>query len=124
MAVHRAPTGGAARRAAGQPPPHSVPATIGWTGAGAVLAATSLLLSLHLPPSLTLLATGCVLATAGFVMAAALYASGWRMGRDGVAGWDLASSLLFLGLAAVLLTDMGEALGALGELRWPELSPR
>jgi hypothetical protein len=39
------------------------------------------------------------------------------MGRDGTAGWDLASALVFLGVAAVLITDMGEALTALAELK-------
>jgi hypothetical protein len=78
-----------------------------------VLGATALLLSLLLPPSLVLLATGCVLATAGFATAAALVLGGRRMGRDGTAGWDLASALVFLGFAAVLLADVGEALAVL-----------
>jgi hypothetical protein len=94
-----------------------VPVTVGWTGAGLAFGATALLLSVLLPPSLVLLATGCVLATAGFVTAAALFLSGRRMGRDGTSGWDLASALVFLGFAAVLLTDMGEAITVLSEPR-------
>jgi hypothetical protein len=90
-------------------------ATVGWTWAGAALGATVLLLSLLLPSSLVLLATGCVLATAGFATAAAVFLSGRRMGGDGTVGWDLASALVFLGFAAVLLTDMGEALTVLAE---------
>lgn len=92
-----------------------IPVTVGWTSAGLALAATAFLLSLLLPSSLVLLGTGCALATAGFVMAAALFVSGWRMRRDGTVGWDLASALIFLGFAAVLLTDMGEALTVLSE---------
>jgi len=108
-APHRTPASAAARGAADG----LVPATVGWTWAGVALAATALLLSLLLPSSLVLLTTGCVLATAGFVTAAALFLSGRRMGRDGTVGWDLASALIFLGFAAVLLTDMGEALTVL-----------
>jgi hypothetical protein len=90
-----------------------VPVIWGWTAAGFALAATAALLSLLLPASLVLLVTGCVLATAGFATAAGLLASGRRMGRDGTAGWDLASALVFFGFAAVLLTDMGEAMAVL-----------
>jgi len=93
-----------------------VPVTIGWAMAGLALGATVLLASLLLPPSLLLLATGVVLATAGFAIAATLFLSGRRMGSDGTVGWDLASSLVFLGFAATLLTDTGEALTALAEL--------
>jgi hypothetical protein len=95
------------------PVPGAVPVTVGWTGAGAALVATALLLSALLPSSLVLLATGCVLATGGFATAAALFLSGRRMGRDGTAGWDLASALVLLGFAAVLITDLGEALSVL-----------
>jgi hypothetical protein len=109
MAVRRSPVGGAARHAAAR----SVPVTAGWTGAGLAFGATALVLSLLLPPSLVLLSTGCALAAAGFAVAAALFLSGRRMGGDGTVGWDLASALVFLGFAAVLLTDMGEALTVL-----------
>ena len=90
-----------------------MPITWGWTTAGLVLAATLVLLTPLLPASLVLLATGCVLATAGFATAAVLHVSGRRMWRDGTAGWDLASALVFLGIAAVLLTNMGEAVAVL-----------
>ena len=40
-----------------------------------------------------------------------------RMGRDGTVGWDTAAALVFLGFAAALLADTGEALTALAELR-------
>jgi hypothetical protein len=86
---------------------------LGWTAAGLALAATALSLSLVLPSSLVLLVTGCVLATAGFVTAAALFLRGRRLGRDATMGWDLASALVFLGFAAVLLTNMGESLAVL-----------
>lgn len=109
MAAHRTPAGRAARHAG----EHLVPVTVGWTGAGLAFGATALLLSVLLPSALVLLATGCVLATAGFVTAAALFLSGRRMGRDGTAGWDLASALVFLGFAAVLLADLGEAMTVL-----------
>jgi hypothetical protein len=111
MSAHRTPAGGAARHAAGL-----VPVSVGWTIAGGALCATVLLASLLLPPSLVLLATGTALATAGFATAAALFLSGRRMGSDGTAGWDLASSLVLLGFAAALLTDTAEALRALAEL--------
>jgi hypothetical protein len=107
MAAHRTPVGAAAGRVAARP------ATVGWAAAGLVMAATALPLSLHLPASLMLLATGCVLATAGFIVAAALALSGRRMGRDATTGWDLASALVLLGFAAVLLTDMGDAVAVL-----------
>ncbi len=113
MAARRTPVGGATRHAAER----RLPVTAGWSAAGAMLCATALLLSMVVPSPLTLLASGCVLATAGFAMAAALFLSGRRMGRDGTAGWDLASALVFLGLAAVLLSDTGEALTALADLR-------
>jgi hypothetical protein len=90
-----------------------VPVTVGWTGAGVALVATALLLSLFLPSPLVLLATGCVLSTAGFATAAGLFLSGRRMGRDGTAGWDLASALVLLGFAAVLIADMGDAMAVL-----------
>jgi hypothetical protein len=113
MAAHHTPAGRAARQGAAR----LVPVTAGWTAAGVTLCATALLLSLLLPSSLVLLATGCALAIAGFAMAAALHLSGHRMGRDGTVGWDLASALVFLGFAAALLTDTGEALTAIAELK-------
>jgi hypothetical protein len=64
-----------------------------------------------------LLATGSVLALTGFALAAALYLTGRRMGRDGAAGWDAAASLVLFGFAASLLTDTGEVLTAFAELR-------
>jgi hypothetical protein len=116
MKAHRMLSGAAARHAAERPAPAVVPVTVGWTAAGLALGTTALLLSQLLPPSLVLLTTGCVLATAGFGTAAAVFLSGRRMGRDGTVGWDLASAMVFLGLAAVLLTDLGEALTALAAL--------
>jgi TRAP-type uncharacterized transport system fused permease subunit len=107
MTAHRTPVGAAAGHVAARP------VTVGWTAAGLVMAGTMLPLSLLLPPSLVLLSTGCVLATAGFIVAAVLALSGRRMGRDATTGWDVASSLVLLGFAAVLLTDMGEALAVL-----------
>jgi hypothetical protein len=85
--------------------------------AGAALCVTAALASLVLPPSLVLLATGSVLATAGFALAAGLFLSGRRMGRDGTVGWDAAAALVVLGFAAGLLADTGEALTALAELK-------
>ena len=117
MKAHRMLSGAAARYPAERPAPAMVPVTVGWAAAGLALAATALLLSLLLPPSLVLLATGCTLATAGFATAAAVFLSGRRMGRDGTLGWDFASAMVFLGLAAVLVTDTGEALTALAELK-------
>jgi hypothetical protein len=107
MPGHRTAVAHPARR------PEEPPVTLGWTAAGLALVATSLSLSMLLPSSLVLLVTGCVLATAGFVTAAALFLRGRRLGRDATAGWDLASALVFLGFAAVLLTDMGEAVAVL-----------
>lgn len=97
--------------------PVTAPVTVGLTMAGVALCTTALLLSPFLHPSLVLLATGCALAIAGFVTAAALLLSGHRMGRDGTIGWDLASASVFLGLAAVLLTDVGEVLTVSAELK-------
>jgi hypothetical protein len=64
-----------------------------------------------------LLATGSVLAVAGFVLAAALLVAGRHVGRNGTAGWDAAAALVFFGFAAALLADSGAALTALAELR-------
>jgi hypothetical protein len=85
--------------------------------AGAALCATAVLATLLLPPPLVLLATGSVLAVAGLVLAAVLYAAGRRMGRDGTVGWDTAAALVFFGFAAALLADTGQAVTALAELR-------
>jgi hypothetical protein len=90
---------------------------MGWTVAGAALCGTALLATLLLPAPLVLLATGSALAVAGLALAAALYAAGRRMGRDGTVGWDTAAALVFLGFAAALLADTGDALTALAELR-------
>jgi hypothetical protein len=115
MDTHRArmPAGGNARRPAG----HLIPSATGWTVAGLALGITALLSSLILPPPLMLFATGSGLAIAGFVLAAALYLAGRRMGRDGTVGWDTAAALIFFGFAAALLADTGEALTALAELQ-------
>jgi hypothetical protein len=93
------------------------PSTVGWTVAGIALCATASFSSLILPPPLVLLATGSVLALAGFALAAALLVAGRRMGRDGTVGWDTAGALVFFGFAAALLADTGEALTALADLR-------
>jgi hypothetical protein len=109
----RMPAGDNARHPVGR----IVPSTVGWTMAGVALCATAALSSLILPAPLVLLATGSVLALAGLALAAALYAAGRRMGRDGTVGWDAAGALVFFGFAAALLTDTGEALTVLAELR-------
>jgi hypothetical protein len=109
----RIPAGGNGRH----PAARLVPSTAGWTVAGLALCATAALFSLVLPAPLVLLATGSVLALAGFAVAAGLYLAGRRMGRDGTAGWDTAASLVLLGFAAALLADTGEALTAFAELR-------
>ena len=109
----RMPAGGSDRHPAGR----LAPSTVGWSVAGGALGATAVLSSLILPPPLVLLATGCVLAIAGLVLAAALYAAGRRMGRNGTAGWDTAAALVFFGFAAALLADTGEAMTALADLR-------
>jgi hypothetical protein len=89
----------------------------GWGMAGAVLCAAALASSLLLPAPLVLLATGSALVTIGFAVAAGLLLTGHRMGRDGTAGWEMAAALVFLGFAAALLADAGEALTALAELK-------
>jgi hypothetical protein len=109
----RMPAGGNGRYPAGRP----IPSTAGWTVAGIALCATAILSSMIVPAPLVLLATGSVLALAGFVVAAALLAAGRRMGRDGTVGWDTAAALVFFGFAAALLADTGEALTALADLR-------
>lgn len=91
--------------------------TVGWAIAGAALGATALVLTLLLPPQLVLFATGSVLATAGFAAAAALLVAGRRMRHGATVGWDAAAGLVFLGVAAALLADTGEALAVLAELR-------
>src|SRR5262245_44819369 len=105
METRRTPARGAAWHTAR----HVVPVAVGWTAAGAALVATALLSSVLLPASLVLLAAGSALAIAGFATATALLLSGSRMGRDGTVGWDFASALVFLGFAAALLADTGEA---------------
>lgn len=113
MATPRIPAGGATRHAGGR----LTPSTIGWTIAGAALCVTAVTSSMLLPPPLVLLATGSVLAIAGFAVAAVLFLAGRRMGRDGTAGWDAAAALVFFGFAAALLADTGEALVALADLK-------
>ena len=109
----RMPAGGSVRR----PVERLAPSTAGWMAAGLALCAAAALSSLILPPPLVLLATGSVLAAAGFALAAALYAAGRRMGRDGTVGWDTAAALVLFGFAAATLTDTGAALTAFAELR-------
>jgi hypothetical protein len=109
----RMPAGGNARHPAGR----LAPSTAGWTVAGLALCGTAVLSSLVLPSPLVLLATGSVLALAGFVLATALLVAGQRMGRDGTVGWDAAAALVFFGFSAALLADTGDALTALAELR-------
>lgn len=111
MATHRLPAGQALRRSA-----RVAPSTAGWGMAGAVLCATALASSLLLPAPLVLLATGCVLVTIGFAVAAGLLLTGHRMGRDGTAGWDMAAALVFFGFSAAVLADAGAALTALAEI--------
>ena len=113
----RTPPGGNVRHPAGRLVPGMAPGTTGWIVAGLALCATAALASAGLPPPLVLLATGSALALAGLALAAALYLAGKRMGRDGTVGWDAAASLAFLGFAAALLTDTGEAMKAFAELR-------
>jgi hypothetical protein len=107
------PAGGPARYGANR----LSPGTVGWAIAGAALCVTALASSLLLPEPLVLLATGSVLATAGFAVAAVVFLAGRRLGRDGATGWDAAAALVFLGFAAALLADTGAALTALAELR-------
>lgn len=113
----RMPTGDNVRHPARRVVPGIAPGTTGWILAGLALCATAALASASLPPPLVLLATGSALALAGLALAAALYLAGKRMGRDGTVGWDAAASLAFLGFAAALLTDTGEAMKAFAELR-------
>ena len=108
------PAGGKPRQCASHPAPNP---TLGWSVAGGLLCATAIFSSLTVPAPLVLLATASVLAVAGFVLAAALLLAGRHMGGNGTAGWDAASALVFFGFAAALLTDTGEALAALAELR-------
>ena len=108
----RMPAGGNARQSASRPAP-----TLGWSVAGGLLCAAAIFSSLTVPAPLALLATGSVLAVAGFVLAAALLFAGRHMGRNGPVGWDAASALVFFGFAAALLADTGAALTALAELR-------
>lgn len=112
MALHRMPAGGSTPHPAGS----LAPATAGWLMAGGVLGATALASSWLLPPPLVLLAMACALVGIGLVTAAALSSTGHRLGRDGTVGWDMASALVFFGIAAALLTDTGEVLTALAEL--------
>jgi hypothetical protein len=100
-----------------QPARGLAPSTAGWTVAGTALCAVAAVSSLSLPAPLVLFATGSVLALAGLVLAASLFAAGRRMGRDGTAAWDTAATLVFFGFAAALLADTGEALRALADLR-------
>jgi len=105
--------GGNVRHPAGR----LVSSTTGWAVAGLAMCATAALSALILPAPLVLLATGSVLALAGFALAAGLYFAGRRMGRDGTVGWDTAATLVLLGFAAGILTDAGDAMTALAQLR-------
>jgi hypothetical protein len=116
MAMHwtRMPASGNVRQPAGRPAPSP---TLGWSVAGGLLCATAIFSSLTLPAPLVLLATGSVLAVAGFVLAAVLLVAGRHVGRNGAAGWDAAAALVFFGFAAALLADSGAAFTAIAELR-------
>jgi hypothetical protein len=67
------------------------------------------------PLILPALSVGMVLA--GFILAATLYVSGWRLGRTLSAPWEIACALVFLGFAAGILSDGTEAVAV-----WDELS--
>jgi hypothetical protein len=113
MATHRMPADDVATDGAERPAPGSAV----WILPSAVVCVAALLLAALLPGALVLPAMSIVLAATGFALAAGLYLTGHRMGRNGTPGWDMAAALVFFGFAAALLTNTGEALAALGELR-------
>jgi hypothetical protein len=92
-----------------------------WVLASAV-AAGWLLLASQLPAPLILPALSLAMVGAGCVLAAALYLSGSRLTSalstpsTLSAPWEVACALVFLGFAAGILGDAGEAVAVLDEI--------
>lgn len=86
-----------------------------WVLASAV-AAGWLLLASQLPAPLILPTLSLAMVGAGFVSAAALYLSGSRLTSTPSAAWEVACALVFLGFAAGILGDAGEAVAVLDEI--------
>ena len=78
-------------------------------------------MSAHLPVALVLPALSIAMVVAGFAMAATLYLAGSRM-ESFSAAWEVAGSLVFLGFAAAILTDTGQALALVEEVEKHGLS--
>ncbi|MGE5512192.1 MAG: hypothetical protein ACM31O_13175 [Bacteroidota bacterium] len=90
---------------------------LGWTCFGVALGALGIVIAAAAPQPLLLPALSILMALAGLSLAALLYLAGFRLGRDGTRGWDIAGALTFVGFAGALLIDSEQALAALEQLR-------
>jgi hypothetical protein len=113
MPAHRTLTQTAIGHDAGRLPAR----TLGWIAVAAVLGAAAITLSVVLPAPLVLSAISILLVFTGFAIAAGLYLAGYRITRDRNCGWEFAAVLVFLGFAAALLADSGEALAVLEQMQ-------
>jgi len=77
------------------------------------VAAGWLMLVAQVPPPLILPGLSVCMVFAGMVMAAALYLTGSRLSSALTAPWEVACALVFLGFAAGILSDGGEAIAVL-----------
>jgi hypothetical protein len=88
----------------------------GWLAAAVLIGIAALFAFTTLPsglflPALAVLLTGC-----GFAIAAILYLAASRIGDRRGVGWEVAGALVFLGIAAALLSDSEQALAVLDQL--------
>ena len=113
MSAHRSVTGAPV----GRDPTRSTGRWLGWAVLTAVLGGATISFSILLPAPLVLPALSILMVAVGFTIAAGLYLAGSRMERDWNRGWELAAVLAFLGFAASILTDGGEALAVLDQMQ-------
>jgi hypothetical protein len=82
----------------------------------AALAAAWGMLAARVPLPLILPALSVCMVLAGFTLAAVLYLAGARATATASAPWEVACALVFLGFAAAILSDGGDAARVLDEI--------
>ena len=93
-----------------------LPRAVAWTALVVVIAAALAVIGAYVPSALVLPTASVLLAGTGFALAAATWLARLGTGRGPTFAWDLAGALVFLGIAAALITDDKEALALLGQL--------
>lgn len=81
---------------------------------GALLTVSTLVLAALLPSALVLPALSVLFVAVGFITAAGLYLAGYR---DRTGAWEFAALVVFFGFAAAMLTNNGEALALIDQVR-------